>query len=141
MIERSRVRVPAGAAGGFSSPGLTFCPDSFFGIRSTPVLPEWHVKKSRSFCQKYRELGFQLNTHAPYVCGFAWSDVAWCWLYGVHRTRRDGNSFEWHQPHNNQTALQLHRLGGYSKRVLKSYSDSFRVACDNSAVSVLESGE
>ena len=29
MNERSRVRIPAGAAGEFSSPGLTFCADSF----------------------------------------------------------------------------------------------------------------
>ena len=38
--ERSRVRIPAGAAGEFSSPGSTFCADSYFGIRSTPVLPQ-----------------------------------------------------------------------------------------------------
>ena len=37
MIERSRVRIPAGTAGEFSSPGSTFCADSYFGIRSTPV--------------------------------------------------------------------------------------------------------
>ena len=37
---RSRVRVPAGAAGKFSSPGSTFCADSYFGICSTPVLPQ-----------------------------------------------------------------------------------------------------
>ena len=36
VIERSRVRIPAGAAGEFSSPGSTFCADSYFGIRSTP---------------------------------------------------------------------------------------------------------
>ena len=29
-----------GAAGEFSSPGSTFCADSYFGIRSTPVLPQ-----------------------------------------------------------------------------------------------------
>ena len=40
VIERSRVRIPAGAAGEFSSPGSTFCVDSYFGIRSTPVLPQ-----------------------------------------------------------------------------------------------------
>ena len=34
--ERSRVRVPAGAEGECSSPGSTFCADSYFGIRSTP---------------------------------------------------------------------------------------------------------
>ena len=37
-IKRSRVRIPAGTAGEFSSPGSTFCADSYFGIRSTPVL-------------------------------------------------------------------------------------------------------
>ena len=34
MIERSRVRIPAGTAGEFSSPS-TFCADSYFGIRSS----------------------------------------------------------------------------------------------------------
>ena len=29
MIERSRVRIPAGTAGEFSSPGSTFCADLF----------------------------------------------------------------------------------------------------------------
>ena len=43
-MERSQVRIPAGAAGKFSSPGSTFCADSYFGIRSTPVLPQQHVK-------------------------------------------------------------------------------------------------
>ena len=37
---KSRVRIPAGTAGEFSSPGSTFCADSYFGIRSTPVLPQ-----------------------------------------------------------------------------------------------------
>ena len=40
VIERSWVRIPARAAGEFSSPGSTFCADSYFGIRSTPVLPQ-----------------------------------------------------------------------------------------------------
>ena len=30
----------AGAAGVFSSPGSVFSADSYFGIRSTPVLPQ-----------------------------------------------------------------------------------------------------
>ena len=35
---------------------LSQCADSYFGIRSTPVLPpQWHVsKRSRSFCQKWQ---------------------------------------------------------------------------------------
>ena len=40
MIERLRVRIPAGAAGIFSSPELTLCADSY----SVSVLPQWHVK-------------------------------------------------------------------------------------------------
>ena len=44
LIERLRVRIPPNAAGEFSSPGLTLCADSLFGVRSTPVLPQWHVK-------------------------------------------------------------------------------------------------
>ena len=32
VIERSRVRIPAGVAEEFSSPGSTFCADSYFGI-------------------------------------------------------------------------------------------------------------
>ena len=44
MIERSWDRIPAGAAGEFSSPGSIFCADSCFVIRSTPVLPLLHVK-------------------------------------------------------------------------------------------------
>ena len=65
MTERSQVRIPAGAAGEFYSPGSTFCADSYFGIRSTPVLKDpGHSAKSAGG-------RLQLNTHAPYVCGFA----------------------------------------------------------------------
>ena len=46
-----------------------------------------------------------------------------------------------HQPCKNQTALQLHHLGVYSKHSVKSNSRSFRVACDKNAVSLLESRE
>ena len=71
MIERSRVRIPAGAAAGeFSSPGSTFCADSYFGIRSTPVLPQQHVKDPGHSAKSAGDR-LQLNTHTPYVCGFA----------------------------------------------------------------------
>ena len=68
MIGRSRVRAPAGAASEFSSPGSTFCADSYFGIRSTPVLPQQHEKDPG---QSAESVGgrLQLNTHASYVCG------------------------------------------------------------------------
>ena len=40
----SRGRVHAETAGEFSSPESAFCVDSYFGVRSTAVLPQWHVK-------------------------------------------------------------------------------------------------
>ena len=69
MIKRSRVRVPAGAAGEFSSPGSALCADTYFGIRSTPVLSQYHVKDP---CHSAKGIGGRLrvNTHAPCVCGF-----------------------------------------------------------------------
>ena len=54
MIERSRVRIPAGVVGEFSSPGSTFCADCYFGIRSTHRVTAVARKRSRSFCQKCR---------------------------------------------------------------------------------------
>ena len=87
MIERSRVRIPAGAAGEFSSPGSTFCADSYFGIAR---------KRPLSFCQKRR---WQVTAKQAYTLRM-WLCMKChgAWLYGVHRTRRDGSSFLWHQP-------------------------------------------
>ena len=70
MIERSRVRIPAGAAGEFFSPGSVFCDESYFGIRSTPVLPHYHAKDP-GHSAKSAGGRLQLNTHTLYVCGFA----------------------------------------------------------------------
>ena len=65
MIERLRVRIPAGAAGEFYFSRVKFVCWLLFGVRSTPVLPQLHVKKQTtedqkkkkknwSFCQKCR---------------------------------------------------------------------------------------
>ena len=70
MTERSRVRIPAGAAREFSSPGLTFCADSYFGICSTPMLPQLYIK-GPGHSAKSAGGRLQLNTQTPYVCGFA----------------------------------------------------------------------
>ena len=52
-----------------------------FGIRSTPVLPQQHIKHPRHSAQSAGGR-LQLNTHTPYVCGFAWSDmVHGCMVY------------------------------------------------------------
>ena len=43
-------------------------------------------KRSRSFCSSGR---LQLNMHAPYVCGFAWTDmVHGCMVYTEDSSRR-----------------------------------------------------
>ena len=71
MTERSRVQIPVGAVRAeFSSPRSTFCADSNFGIRSTPMLPQWHVKDP-SHSAKSAGGRLQLNSHTPYICGFA----------------------------------------------------------------------
>ena len=96
VIERSRVRIPAGAAGEFSSPGSTFCADSHFGISCTPVLSAVARQRSLSFCQKGR-----WHVTAKHACTLRmWlcMKLYGAWLYGVHRSRRDGSSFMWHQP-------------------------------------------
>ena len=45
-----------------------------FGIRSTPVLPQKHVKDP-GHAVKSAGGRLQLNTHTPYVCGFY--EMAW----------------------------------------------------------------
>ena len=71
MIERSQVRIPAGA---FSSPGSTFCADSYFAIRSTPGLLQEHIKDP-SHSAENAGGRLQPNMRAPYPCGFAQSDM------------------------------------------------------------------
>ena len=62
VIERSRVRVPAGAAGEFSSPGSTFCADTEVSVLS-PVLLQQHVKDP-GHSAKNAGGRLQLNTKA-----------------------------------------------------------------------------
>ena len=69
MIKMSRVRVSAGAAGEFSSSESSFCTNSYFGIRPTPVLPQQHVKDP-GHSAKSAGGRLQLNTHTAYLCGF-----------------------------------------------------------------------
>ena len=92
VIERSRVRVPSEASGEFSSPGSSFCADSYFGIRSTRVLPEQH-EKDPGHSDKSARGRLQLNTHTPYLCGFEWSDtVNWCMVgWCTQNLRWDGS--------------------------------------------------
>ena len=63
MIERLRVRIPAGTAGEFSSPELSLCAD-LFGVHSIPMSPLWHVKDP-GHSAKSAGGRLHLNTHAP----------------------------------------------------------------------------
>ena len=53
MIERLRVRIPAGAATEFSSPESTLCADSY-SVSVPPRVTAVARKRLRSFCQKCR---------------------------------------------------------------------------------------
>ena len=65
MIGRLLVRIPAGAAGEFSSSELTLCACSLlFGVRSNPVLMHWHVKDP-VHSAKCTGGWLHLNTHTP----------------------------------------------------------------------------
>ena len=99
------------------------------------MLLQQHVKNP-GHSAKSADGWLQLNMYALYVCGFVLSEVIWCMVVW-----RAGSSFKWHQPCNDQTALQLRHLGGYSKHDVESYRHPFRVTCDKSALSLLESRE
>ena len=59
-----------------------------FGIRSTPMLPQQHIKNP-GHSAKSAGGRLQLNTHTPYICGFAWSHmVHGCMVYTELALRR-----------------------------------------------------
>ena len=79
-----RVRIPVGAAGEFSSPGSTFCADSYFGTRSHPRVTAVARKRYWSFCRKCR---WQVTAeHAHTLRMRLCMKRHGAWLYGVHTT-------------------------------------------------------
>ena len=134
MIERSRVRIPAGAAGEFSSQGSTFCADSFRYPFHPPVTAVAR-KRARSFCQKCK---WQFTAKHGYAVTYValhevtWSMVVWC----TQDLRRDGCSFMWHQPCQRckyTTSVDI-------QKTLYKASHSCRTSCERSE-SAQESGE
>ena len=116
--------------------GCWRCHHWHFGIRSIPVLPQQHVKDT-GHSDKSAGGRLQLNTHAPNVCGFAWSDMTWCMVvWCLHRPRRDGSSFTWHQPYNIWTAI--HQLAIHQKTTvahLESHVTNAQWICPSKSVS------
>ena len=66
MLERLRVRIPAGAEGEISSPVLTLCADSYSVSVPPPVSPQWHVKDP-GHSAKSAGGRLHLNTHVPLI--------------------------------------------------------------------------
>ena len=65
MIKKLRVQIPAEAVGEFSSPESTFYADSYlFRVRSTPVLPQWHIKDLGHSAESANGR-LHLHTHTP----------------------------------------------------------------------------
>ena len=63
---RLRVRIPAGAAGEFSSPESTLCADPYSVSVPSPVLPLWHVK-DLGYSAKRAGGRLHLKTHTPLI--------------------------------------------------------------------------
>ena len=123
MIKRSQVFIPAGVAGGFYSPGSTFCADLFqypFHPRVTAVAR----KRSRSFCQKCR---WQVTANHTYTLRI-WLCMKWynmvhdCMVYTERAEMASGTSHVTTKQH------CVHQFCGYSLHAIKSYSHSFRIA-------------
>ena len=88
-----------------------------FRYRFHPRVTAVARKRPWSFCQKHR---WQVTgKHAYTLC--MWLCMKWhgAWLYGVHRTRRDGSSFMWHHP---CQRCKYTTLVDIQKRAIKSYS-------------------
>ena len=66
VIERLRVRIPAEAAGEFSSPEFTLRADSYSVSVPTPAWPQWHAK-DLGHSAKSASGRLHLNTHAPWI--------------------------------------------------------------------------
>ena len=84
------------------------------------------------FCRWYS--GYT-RMHITYVAFMKWHGA---WLYGVHRTRRDGSSLMWHQPRQRckyATSVDI------QKRAIDNRKPFVHVESQASAVSLLESGE
>ena len=75
MIERFRVRIPARAAGEFSSPPLTLCADYYSASVPPPVLPKWHLKDPGNFA-KSAGGRLHLNTFTLDPTKSEWADYA-----------------------------------------------------------------
>ena len=82
VIERLRVRIPAGAAGEFSSPESTLCAESY-SVSVPPRVTAVARKRPRSFCQKCRKQVKPKHAYTLDPSRSEWADhvavQAGCW--------------------------------------------------------------
>ena len=76
MIERLRVRIPARAAGEFSSPEPALCADSYSVSIPPPCYRSGTYKRPRSFCQKCRWQVAPKHAHTFDPTKSEWADYA-----------------------------------------------------------------
>ena len=75
MIERLRVRIPAGVVREFSSQELTFFAD-YFSMSVPPSVTAVARKRPRSFCQKCRWQVTPKHVYTPDPAVSEWADYA-----------------------------------------------------------------
>ena len=75
MIERLRVRIPAGAAGESSSSGLTLCSDSY-SVSVPPRVSAVARQSPRSFCKKRRWYVTPKHAYTLDSAKSEWADYA-----------------------------------------------------------------
>ena len=112
VIERSRVRIPAGTAGEFSSPGSTL----LFWYQFHPRVTAVASKRSRSFCQKCR---WQVTAKHAYTLRM-WFCMKrhGAWLYGVHRPCAETAAVSCGTSHASAVSTPLRWI--FKKRAIKS---------------------
>ena len=140
VISRSWVQVPAGAVGKFSSPGSTFCADSYFGIHL--VTTEAH-KRSQSFCQKCRWQVTAKHTQTlPMWLWMKWRcKLVHGWTVSTELAPRR-QQFQL-APVTQQASTTVSTPLWWMLKICaqRGYSHSFRITCDTSAVSLFMSRE
>ena len=77
VMERLRVRIPAGAAGEFSSPKSTLFADSYsVSVPPPPCVTAVARKRPQSFCQKCRQQVTHKNAYTLAPTKSDWTDFA-----------------------------------------------------------------
>ena len=131
LERRTRDRKVAGSNPCRSGGGIFFSRVNFlcwllFPYPFHPRVTAVARKRPQSFRQKCR---WQVTAKHAYTLR-TWLCMKWhgAWLYGVHRTRRDGSGFMWHEPCQRcmyTTSVDI------QKRAIKS-SHSCRITCEPS---------